>query len=261
MRAVPAASRWVSSASTQPIVPCSHGRLRPSLRRAARTRRFRAHRGRAAGRRDGAAICSPPWSSRRAPAWPPSTASTRRRTRAIAPGDEVALVPPVSGGGGRRAARPRDRRPARRGRRRGRGARPGRGRRGALRGRHARRSTSSTTRPTWRWPSRSWRPSPRRRPRGTGCARWPSSTAPGTVPLSEPSVLVAVSAPHRGEAFAGARAVIDRVKAEAPIWKVEVTAAGRHARRGHVAAHVVPMQDSAAWRAELSWGRRRGRSA
>ena len=33
----------------------------------------------------------------------------------------------------------------------------------------------------------------------------------GTVPLSEPSVLVAASAPHRGEAFAGARALIDRV--------------------------------------------------
>ena len=49
----------------------------------------------------------------------------------------------------------------------------------------------------------------------------------GTVPRSEPSVLVAASAPHRGEAFAGARALIDRVKAEAPIWKVEVTAAGR----------------------------------
>ncbi len=44
----------------------------------------------------------------------------------------------------------------------------------------------------------------------------------GTVPLGEPSVIVAASAPHRGEAFAGARALIDRVKAEAPIWKVEV---------------------------------------
>ena len=44
----------------------------------------------------------------------------------------------------------------------------------------------------------------------------------GTVPLSEPSVAVAVSAPHRGEAFAAARDVIDRVKAEAPIWKKEV---------------------------------------
>src|ERR671922_1393953 len=49
----------------------------------------------------------------------------------------------------------------------------------------------------------------------------------GTVPRSEPSVIVAASAPHRGEAFAGARALIDRVKAEAPIWKVEVTGAGR----------------------------------
>jgi MoaE-MoaD fusion protein len=49
----------------------------------------------------------------------------------------------------------------------------------------------------------------------------------GTVPLGEPSVIVAASAPHRGEAFAGAGAVIDRVKAEAPIWKVEVTAARR----------------------------------
>src|SRR5215216_1891519 len=43
----------------------------------------------------------------------------------------------------------------------------------------------------------------------------------GTVPLGEPSVIVAASAPHRGEAFAGARALIDRVKSEAPIWKVD----------------------------------------
>src|SRR5919199_4425361 len=54
----------------------------------------------------------------------------------------------------------------------------------------------------------------------------------GTVPLGEPSVIVAASAPHRGEAFAGARAVIDRVKAEAPIWKVEVTDAGRRRVEG-----------------------------
>ena len=44
----------------------------------------------------------------------------------------------------------------------------------------------------------------------------------GTVPLGEPSVVVAVSAAHRGEAFAGAREAIDRIKAEAPIWKREV---------------------------------------
>jgi MoaE-MoaD fusion protein len=54
----------------------------------------------------------------------------------------------------------------------------------------------------------------------------------GTVALSEPSVIVAASAPHRGEAFAGARAIIDRVKAEAPIWKVEVTAGGRRRAEG-----------------------------
>lgn len=44
----------------------------------------------------------------------------------------------------------------------------------------------------------------------------------GAVPLGEPSVIVAVSAAHRGEAFAGAREAIDRIKAEAPIWKLEV---------------------------------------
>jgi molybdopterin converting factor subunit 1 len=48
----------------------------------------------------------------------------------------------------------------------------------------------------------------------------------GSVALGEPSVIVAASAAHRGEAFAGARAVIDRVKAEAPIWKVEVSESG-----------------------------------
>lgn len=44
----------------------------------------------------------------------------------------------------------------------------------------------------------------------------------GSVPLGEPSVIVAVSAAHRGEAFAGARDAIDRIKAEAPIWKQEI---------------------------------------
>jgi molybdopterin synthase catalytic subunit len=44
----------------------------------------------------------------------------------------------------------------------------------------------------------------------------------GSVELGEPSVIVAVSAAHREEAFAGAREAIDRIKAEAPIWKREV---------------------------------------
>lgn len=43
----------------------------------------------------------------------------------------------------------------------------------------------------------------------------------GTVPLSEPSVVVVASAPHRDAAFAGAREMIDRIKAQAPIWKKE----------------------------------------
>jgi molybdopterin synthase catalytic subunit len=44
----------------------------------------------------------------------------------------------------------------------------------------------------------------------------------GLVPLSQPSVIVAASAPHRGAAFAGARDAIDRIKSEAPIWKKEI---------------------------------------
>lgn len=44
----------------------------------------------------------------------------------------------------------------------------------------------------------------------------------GSVPLGESSVVVVVAAGHRGEAFAGAREAIDRIKAEAPIWKAEV---------------------------------------
>jgi molybdopterin synthase catalytic subunit len=43
----------------------------------------------------------------------------------------------------------------------------------------------------------------------------------GTVSLSEASVAIAVSAPHREAAFAGAREIIDELKARAPIWKKE----------------------------------------
>jgi molybdopterin synthase catalytic subunit len=44
----------------------------------------------------------------------------------------------------------------------------------------------------------------------------------GPVPRGEPSVVVAVAAAHRGPAFAAAREAIDQIKAEAPIWKREV---------------------------------------
>ena len=52
----------------------------------------------------------------------------------------------------------------------------------------------------------------------------------GPVPVFEASIAIAVSAPHRAEAFAGARDALDRIKAEAPIWKVEVDAAGQRTR-------------------------------
>lgn len=43
----------------------------------------------------------------------------------------------------------------------------------------------------------------------------------GRVAMSEASILVAASAPHRPEAFAGARQIIDQVKERLPIWKQE----------------------------------------
>lgn len=54
----------------------------------------------------------------------------------------------------------------------------------------------------------------------------------GDVPLNHPSVIVAVSAPHRPAAFTAAREAIDRIKAEAPIWMLEVDSGYRSWVRG-----------------------------
>jgi molybdopterin converting factor subunit 1 len=43
----------------------------------------------------------------------------------------------------------------------------------------------------------------------------------GAVPLGEPSVAIAACAPHRDAAFDAARYAIDETKARAPIWKAE----------------------------------------
>lgn len=43
----------------------------------------------------------------------------------------------------------------------------------------------------------------------------------GRVGTTEASVIVAASAPHRPAAFAGARALIDEIKVRVPIWKKE----------------------------------------
>jgi molybdopterin synthase catalytic subunit len=48
----------------------------------------------------------------------------------------------------------------------------------------------------------------------------------GVVGLAEPSVIVAASCPHRGEAFEATRFLIDELKRVAAIWKREVWADG-----------------------------------
>lgn len=48
----------------------------------------------------------------------------------------------------------------------------------------------------------------------------------GRVAVSEPSVVIAVAAAHRGEAFDACRYAIEELKARAPIWKAELYADG-----------------------------------
>ncbi|MEO8877073.1 MAG: molybdenum cofactor biosynthesis protein MoaE [Polyangiaceae bacterium] len=43
----------------------------------------------------------------------------------------------------------------------------------------------------------------------------------GALVVGDAAVVCAASAPHRGEAFAACRALIDRIKARVPIWKKE----------------------------------------
>ena len=48
----------------------------------------------------------------------------------------------------------------------------------------------------------------------------------GRVALAEPSVVIAVSTPHRADAFAACRWLIDELKKDVAIWKKEVWADG-----------------------------------
>ncbi len=48
----------------------------------------------------------------------------------------------------------------------------------------------------------------------------------GRVNVGEPSVIIAVSCPHRGESFEACRFLIDTLKTEVAIWKKEVWADG-----------------------------------
>lgn len=51
----------------------------------------------------------------------------------------------------------------------------------------------------------------------------------GTVPVAEASVVVGAAAPHRDEAFAATRFLIDTLKRQVPIWKRERYADGETA--------------------------------
>jgi len=61
--------------------------------------------------------------------------------------------------------------------------------------------------------------------------RWPESRIAmvhrtGVVAIGEISIAIAVSSPHRGDAYLASRFAIDAVKAQVPIWKKEVYADG-----------------------------------
>lgn len=63
----------------------------------------------------------------------------------------------------------------------------------------------------------------------------------GALEVGEPAVVVAASAPHRGEAFDAARWCIDTLKATVPIWKKESWAGGEDWGLGaHEVAEVSP---------------------
>lgn len=56
--------------------------------------------------------------------------------------------------------------------------------------------------------------------------RWPVENVSvvhrvGWIPVGEEAVVVAVASPHRADAFEACRYVIDALKSEAPIWKIE----------------------------------------
>ena len=43
----------------------------------------------------------------------------------------------------------------------------------------------------------------------------------GTVPVGEPSIVIAVSSPHRKEAFVACEYILEEIKRKAQIWKRE----------------------------------------
>lgn len=76
-------------------------------------------------------------------------------------------------------------------------------------------------------------------------ARWPVERAAivhriGWIPVGETAVVVAVSCPHRAEAFEACRYLIDTLKSEAPIWKSHISSQPPLTLRG--GARVPPLE-------------------
>ena len=66
---------------------------------------------------------------------------------------------------------------------------------------------------------------------GDATAQWPDARVMlqhrlGVIPVGEASIAIAAAAPHREEAFAACRFVIEAVKQRLPIWKKEIHADG-----------------------------------
>jgi molybdopterin synthase catalytic subunit len=62
-------------------------------------------------------------------------------------------------------------------------------------------------------------------------AQWPEARVTlqhrlGLIPVGEASIAIAAAAPHRDDAFAACRYVIEEVKKRLPIWKKEMQAGG-----------------------------------
>ena len=62
-------------------------------------------------------------------------------------------------------------------------------------------------------------------------AQWPEARVTlqhrlGLIPVGEASIAIAAAAPHRDEAFAACRFVIEEVKKGLPVWKKELSANG-----------------------------------
>ncbi len=88
--------------------------------------------------------------------------------------------------------------------------------------------------------------------------RWPETRVAmahrvGRLVIGEASLIIAVSSPHRPEAYAASRYAIERVKAILPVWKKEFAADGDHWVEGPVAGEVPPEKaDAVAREAEYS---------